>query len=306
MPATLESRPALPNLIIIGAMKCGTSALHYYMSMHPEIGMSSPKELNYFCAEARRPAWVSQADDTDERIMRGWEHNWERGAKWYSRHFDEAAAVRGEASPNYTAPWEPGCAERIAKTIPEARLIFMVRDPVEMVCSQHAHYVAEGTDTRTLEAALANPRSPYLARARFADCLEPFLAAFGRDRFLFLDQTDLMDERRETMRRVFEFCGVRADFWDDRMERLRHQSAAKNRRTRALRKIQESKARELIRFVPEGSKYWIERVVSGGEAGEEQGDPADARIVERIRDSVGDDAGRLREMTGLELSSWRW
>ena len=61
---------ALPNLIVIGAQKCGTSGLHYYLSLHPEISMSRPKELNFFIEE----------------------RNWPRGVDWYRRHFDAARA----------------------------------------------------------------------------------------------------------------------------------------------------------------------------------------------------------------------
>lgn len=303
--APAEARPALPNLIVIGAMKCGTSALHYYMSLHPEIQMSSPKELNYFCREARPPEWVRDPDPIDERIMRGWEHNWERGSEWYSRHFSSAIPVRGEASPNYTSPWEPGVAERMAATVPGAKLIFMVRDPVEMIASQHAHYVAEGTETRTLGSALENARSPYLARARYAACLEPFMAVFGRERLLFIDQAELMDDRQAVMRRVFEFCDVDPEFWDGRMDRLRHESVAKNRRTRALRKVQESPVRPLIRFVPEAPKYWIERLVSAG-GGTEEPEEVPPDLVGRIKEAIGEDAARLREVTGLKLGDWAW
>lgn len=291
-------------------MKCGTSALHYYMSLHPEIGMSSPKELNYFCAEARPPQWVRDAGAIDEQIMRGWEHNWERGNEWYTRHFDASAPVRGEASPNYTAPWEAGVAKRMASTVPGVKLIFMVRDPVEMITSQHAHYVADGTETRTLRSALENPRSPYLARARFAACLEPFLSVFGQEPFLFLDQVELMEDRQATIRRVFEFCDVEPGFWDERMDRLRHESAVKNRRSRALRRIQESPARSLIRFVPEGSKYWIERAVAAGGGADEPDQAAEteseAELRQLIGTAIGDDAGRLRELTGLKLEHWHW
>jgi hypothetical protein len=102
----------LPNLIVIGAQKCGTSGLHYYLSLHPEVSMSTPKELNYFIAERNLP----------------------RGIEWYSRHFDPNARCRGEASPNYTAyPQHLGVPERIAAVVPDLRLVYIVSDPVERI-----------------------------------------------------------------------------------------------------------------------------------------------------------------------------
>ena len=82
----------LPNLVVIGAQKCGTSGLHYQLSLHPEIWMSRPKELNFFIEE----------------------RNWSRGQDWYRHCFDARAKVRGESSPNYTAyPQHLGVPERM-------------------------------------------------------------------------------------------------------------------------------------------------------------------------------------------------
>src|SRR3954452_13990686 len=72
---------ALPNLVVIGAQKCGTSGLHCYLSLHPAISMSRPKELNFFIEESNLP----------------------RGANWSRRHFDPAERVPVKMSPNYTA-----------------------------------------------------------------------------------------------------------------------------------------------------------------------------------------------------------
>ena len=83
---------ALPNLIVIGGLKCGTTSLHHYLNLHPQVAMSRPKELNFFVAEL----------------------NWELGADWYASHFDRTAQVRGETSPHYTnLPRFAGVADRM-------------------------------------------------------------------------------------------------------------------------------------------------------------------------------------------------
>src|SRR5205085_2224224 len=71
---------AMPNLIIIGGLKCGTTSIHHYLGLHPEIQMSKPKELNFFVEEL----------------------NWDLGLDWYGGRFDDRFAVRGESSPHYT------------------------------------------------------------------------------------------------------------------------------------------------------------------------------------------------------------
>ena len=65
-----------PNLIVIGGLKCGTTSLHHYLNLHPQIAMSRPKELNFFVAEL----------------------NWELGSEWYASHFERDAEIRGETS----------------------------------------------------------------------------------------------------------------------------------------------------------------------------------------------------------------
>jgi len=109
---------ALPNLIVIGAQKCGTSGLHYYLSLHPEISVSRPKELNFFIAE----------------------RNWPRGVDWYRSHFDPNAKVRSEASPNYTAyPQHLEVPERMHSVLPDAKLLYMVRDPLDRIAAHWVH-----------------------------------------------------------------------------------------------------------------------------------------------------------------------
>src|SRR5687768_10052815 len=108
---------ALPNLIVIGAMKCGTTALHEALALHPDIVMSQPKELNFFFAP--------------DHGNGSWElGNWHRGLDWYCSHWPAQALVRGESSPGYTSPSHPEAAERMATVIPDARLLCLVRDPL--------------------------------------------------------------------------------------------------------------------------------------------------------------------------------
>jgi hypothetical protein len=182
---------ALPNLIVIGAMKCGTTALHRYLDLHPEIAMSEPKELNFFSGPTG---------------------NWHKGVGWYAARF-RPAPVRGEASPGYTSPSFPEAAERMARVVPEARLVYAVRDPVERAVSQYLHHRADGTERRPISEALLDPASQYLARSRYYERLEPYLARFPRERIFILAREDLASERRATLRALYRFAGVDDLFW---------------------------------------------------------------------------------------------
>ncbi len=199
-------------------MKCGTSALHQLLGRHPDISMSEPKELNFFFGPARAGA---------EAWTRG---NWHRGVGWYARHFDARAGVRGESSPGYTSPSHPEVAGRMAALLPAARLVYLVRDPVDRAVSQYHHHRAEGTEARPLEEALLDPGSQYLARSRYHDRLAPFLAHFDRRAIAVVCQEELLADQRRTVRVVLEFLQVDAERWPSGSEERRQ--ASDGQRTR--------------------------------------------------------------------------
>ena len=205
---------ALPNLVVIGAMKAGTSALHRYLGMHPQIAMSTPKELNFFFGQ--RPAsgeraWAGQ--EATEEGRNGSAGNWYRGREWYARHWPAASDVRGESSPGYTSPSFPEVASRMAGVIPSTRLVFVVRDPIDRAVSQYRHHQSDGSEVRPLEEALLDPRSQYLSRGCYYERLMPFLQRFGRRQIAIAAHEELLVDRRATLRRLFGWLGVDGDFW---------------------------------------------------------------------------------------------
>jgi hypothetical protein len=208
---------ALPTLVIIGAMKCGTTSLHSYLDAHPDVGMSEPKELNFFLG----PEQVDVEDDAETWML----GNWHRGTGWYSAQFDPSFAVRGESSPGYTSPSHPEVAARMAAVVPNARLVYAVRDPVRRAMSQYGHHRREGTETRPLVEALLDPGSQYVARGRYLERLEPYLATGTFDgRITVVAQEELETDLRTTMRRVFADLDVDPDHWSPAMD-ARHNSA---------------------------------------------------------------------------------
>lgn len=192
-----EPSGALPNLVIIGAMKCGTTAMHRLLDEHPNIAMAGGKELNFFFGPAADPG--ENAAST-----------WHRGLAWYAGQFDARAAIRGEASPGYTSPDHPEVAERMAAVLPDVRLVYLVRDPIERAVSQYRHHRADGTETRPVAEALLDPKSHYIARGRYFDRLRPFLREFGRDQILVMSQEDLRDDLTHSLDLVYRFLGVEA------------------------------------------------------------------------------------------------
>lgn len=204
----------LPNVVVVGAMKCATSALHDYLDAHPDVSMSGLKELNFFNGPERPPH-----DDPSTWWVTG---QWHRGLDWYARQFDAQAPVRGESSPAYTSPSFPEVAGRMASVVPDARLLYLVRDPVDRAVSQYGHHHRDGTERRPVEEAVLDPDSQYLARSRYVERLDPFLELFPRERIHVVVQERLLHHREAEMARVYEHVGVDPGWRGDRLRRRVH------------------------------------------------------------------------------------
>jgi hypothetical protein len=273
---------ALPNLIIIGGLKCGTTSLHHYLNLHPEIAMSRPKELNFFVAEL----------------------NWPLGRDWYAGHFDPSAPVRGESSPHYTnRPAFGGVAERMREVVDAARLIYVVRDPIDRMLSHYLHNVGGGYDDRPLTEAFADPESSYVARSRYFFQLEPYLEAFGDERIAIVTREELKQARPDTMRRAFEFLEVDPEFTSEEFEREWETGVAKTgSRFRLMdRAVRLPGLRALDRNfdrLPESLRWAVERLVHDPGAGEAPKptvpDPLRDHLIELFRE----DTTRLEELAG--------
>lgn len=205
-PPTVPSPPsvdALPNLVVIGAMKCGTTALHRCLAEHPEIAMAAQKELNFF---------IGPADPLDHSATGP---TWYRGLQWYRDQFDQSAPVRGESSPGYTSPDHPEAAARMSAIIPTARLVYLVRDPVYRAISQYRHHAAEGDETRPYEEALLDPESQYVSRGRYAERLAPFLEHYPTHQICVVAQEHLLTQPRRVLKQIFRFIDVDDTYWCD-------------------------------------------------------------------------------------------
>ena len=276
------SGAALPNLIVIGAQKCGTSVLHYYLSLHPEVSMSRPKELNFFIEE----------------------RNWPRGTDWYAGHFDAEAKVRGEASPNYSAfPQHQGVPERMHSVVPDAKLIYMVRDPLERIAAHWVHNYAKRREKGTLAETLLHPNTSYVTRSKYAMQLERFLAHYPKERILVFQQSELRYGRMETLRQVFEFIGVDPDFTHPRFEQERHQTSGKTRATRLAVKLERMGRSRRGRLFP--TNFWLlldDRLPLRRQI---KRPDVKAALPPDTLAELRADAERLRELTGRDLSNWK-
>ena len=213
--ATAQLR-ALPDFLILGAQKAGTTALYSYLRRHPAIVGPWWKEVSFF------------------------DRHFARGESWYRGQFPTRAQRRlvtrrtgaevlaGEASPGYL--FHPFAADRVAALLPTARLIALLRNPVDRALSHYNHEVAFSREPLSFEEAIAaepermrgeleRMRDPsyfshawwnftYVGRGRYAEQLERWLAVFPRERILVLASNELLERPAKTYARVLEFLGV--------------------------------------------------------------------------------------------------
>jgi len=198
----------LPDFLILGAQKAGTTALYAYLRWHPQITGPSFKEVSFF------------------------DRHYARGERWYRAHMPvRRGGIVGEASPSYL--FHPSAPERVARMLPGARLIALLRNPVDRAFSHYQHEVALGREELSFEDALAREdermvgevermlRDPayfsyawwnytYAARGRYAEQLERWFGSFPSEQLLVLLTDELAADTGATYERVLEFLGVDA------------------------------------------------------------------------------------------------
>lgn len=181
-----------PNFVIIGAMKAATTTLAALIGDHPEGFMTNPKE----------PGFFTIAEPTAAERDR------------YRSLFAGAggASAVGEASTHYTkAPQIRGVPRRLYRAVPDARLIYLVRDPIDRIRSMYVHQVGNRRERRPLrDAVFADPR--YLDYSRYGYQLDRFLEWFERDQMLVLRAEDLAVDPHGVLSRVASLLEI-ADSW---------------------------------------------------------------------------------------------
>jgi hypothetical protein len=283
----------LPTFFIIGAPKAGTTSLHYYLDQHPEIHMSATKEPHFFIERDDVPNYVA--------------HHVTRLVD-YERLFASAAAVRGEASPSYAEyPRYRGAPERISALVPDAKFIYIVRDPIDRTISHYMHNVAVDGERRALPAALgdlSDPKSPYICASLYASQLERYLRYFSMERILVIDQVDLLEDRGKALREIFRFLVVDEAFSSVRFDEKRGES--RERRIYPLnymyvaRRIVAPLVGKLPRDLRQSLRRSVERALFPPLSVPSLDDDLRRQLEERYSGEVA----RLRSLTGKSFEAW--
>lgn len=284
---------ALPTFFIIGAAKAGTTSLHYYLDQHPQIQMSSIKEPHFFAGPENGIPFPP------ERI---------EGLEEYERLFDPAFEVRGEASPSYTnAPRRVGVPERIGELVPEAKFVYLVRDPIERTVSHHRHAVASGKERRPLGEALgeiADPHSYLACHSLYARQLELYLERFPAERVMVVDQADLLSNRDATLRGVFAFLAVDETFTSERFEDEMWTTSARRVSPPGQATFIARAVAPRTRWIPPQVRKHTRRIYERAFWSTLETDPLRDDSRHLLREFYAEDVERLRALTGKSFPSW--
>lgn len=273
----------LPNFLVIGAMKSGTDSLYRYLRAHPQVFMPDTKEPHYFIEEL----------------------NWSRGRDWYESLFDAAvgAAAVGEASTTYSKyPTHQGVPERIAAVLPDVRLIYLVRHPIDRIRSQYLHEVLVRAERDPIERALLHqPR--YLDYSRYFLQISQYLEFFPPEQLLVITSESLRHSRRDTLRRVFSFLEIDPSWDGEALLREYHHSAEKRVARPLVSRLQRWGAyRAISTLIPTVVKDWSRPLMTRGI------DPGEAFISDALTHdlemTLRDDIVSLREFLGPQFDAW--
>lgn len=203
---TAPAPPFKATYVILGTMKGGTTALHHFLSQHPEICTSAPKETHFFC----RDFFFFENGDPKYDLYR------------LNFRFHAGQAVIGEATPHYMN--NPTVAERLVRHNPHAKLIFVLRHPADRAYSHYRMAVHYGMEDRSFAEAIRQRRAPavmqvdplfpdagyldYVEAGFYTTWIAPFLRLFPRQNILFLSGEELRRHHHESVTAVLGFLGV--------------------------------------------------------------------------------------------------
>lgn len=181
------SNSRLPEFIIIGAPKAGSTTLYKYLCRHPDIYMCTPKEPHFF----------SHPDV------------WERGLQWYQMLFADASTNQlcGEASTTYARwPQFGDVASKIAQIVPKAKLIYIMRHPIDRAYSHYGHHMRSGV-TMTFEEALEK-ESAYVNISLYMNQIKQYLNYFKKSSIHFVIFEELKASPEQTLNDLQKFLGL--------------------------------------------------------------------------------------------------
>jgi Sulfotransferase domain len=288
-PTPTPAAGRLLDFVVIGAQKSGTTTLHRHLSAHPALHLPAEKEADFF--------------NHPERVARGWD--------WYLEEFFPNApegARLGTVTPQYMC--DPAVPARLAARCPDARLIAILRDPVERAFSHHRMNVRRGLVAADFEAEMGRllpvpagasprPEDGTVERGEYGRILADFLKFFPRDRLLVLYTDDLERDPAACLTRIYDFLGIETVLPKD-LGRRDHAGGTRQRLPNAKALVKRTPLRHLLRTLPGPvRRRWAYRFDQWNVVPEPAGPvPLSPEVLGKLRARYAADGERLAALVG--------
>jgi len=282
-----------PNFFIVGAPRCGTTSLWAYLKGHPDIFMSSEKELYFF--------------DSDFRVRKGSTPTLAE----YLNHFSGAGDEKkvGEATPSYLRSQR--AAQDIKALCPRAQIIIMLRNPVDVMHSLH-NSALDGSELNTdLEAALkadaertGRDRIGYREFADFPEQVRRYFDLFGRENVHTIIYDELRENPSAVCRSVLHFLGVRADYAPE-LPWINSNRQARNLRLQWIVRRPPPVLRGIGHLLmPRWLRPRVQRVLANSNLVAKPRAPMDPNLRRRLQKEFEPKVAQLGKLIGRDLSCW--
>jgi len=294
---------SMPNFLIIGAAKAGTTSLYYYLQQHPQIFMSALKEPKFFALDGSPLNFQGPSQHINHESV----NNIEDYKALFADVRDEIAI--GEASPLYL--YCPEAPQRIQATLPDAKLIVILRDPVERAFSSFSHLLREGYETLSFEAALKEedkriqerwaPLWYYIDKGFYYQQLRRYYDLFNSQNIKIYLFEDLCKNPVALVQDVYDFLGVDKSFVPDLTKR-NVSGVPKNKALQNLLSRDNPIKSALKIFIPSSMRKSLYRELKTRNLGDKPALSPEAKA--QLRELYREDISNLQELIGIDLSSW--
>lgn len=195
------------DILVIGAMKAGSSSMHRYLGNHPEISVTRTKEVNFFI-----------------------DNNWVKGVDWYAKQFKNDGLLHADVSPVYSRiHLQPEMAERAFKTNPKLKIIYVVRNPFERITSHLMHNMVTDripVDGKEVFEEVKN-NVDYLKTSNYYYQIREYLKFFDSKHVMIVDNSELKNNFKNELARIYNFLGVDSQYSEQFENKIYNSSANK-------------------------------------------------------------------------------
>lgn len=294
----------LPNFLIIGAAKSGTTALYHYLRQHPEVYMCPQKETNFFAYGEQKIRFAGPRDANDSDFI----------ITTLESYKDQFKAASNETAVGEASPWylySTNAAANIERRLPNAKLIAVLRNPVDRAFSSYLHVYKDGRESLSFEEGLLaeedriargwEPVWHYRHAGLYAEQVARFLDLFSRHQVRFYLYDDFLESPGSILRDIYQFLEVDVDFVADTSVRPNASGVPRNQLLGRLL-LQPNRLKGMVKpLIPTWLRYELSQRLNQRLL---EKPPLSEETSRWLMSSFKNDILALEDLIGRDLSRW--